>query len=264
MTVSRPVGSLDLAAVESRLRTESLGRRLVYLASASSTQEVARGEAESGAASGTVVVAEEQTAGRGRFGREWVSPAGRNLYLTLVLRPSVRGLRALSIVSPLAIAVAVEEVTGLSPRIKWPNDAIIEGRKLAGVLIENELSGDEIRYSLVGIGLNVNMDVERAPGIEEIATSVKRELGAETSREELLAALLNRYEALYQQAATNAGVYEAWRARLDTLGRQVRVTFGDQVYEGLAEDVDTDGNLVLRRPDGERLTLEAGEVSLRA
>lgn len=255
--------SLDLASVERSLTTSFMGRRVVYLTSTRSTQDVARVESEAGCPAGTAVVAEEQTGGRGRFGRAWVSPAGKNLYLTLVLRPPLERLRSLSIVSPLAVALAVEDVTGLSPRIKWPNDVLLNGRKLAGVLIESEIEGAEVKHALIGVGLNVNFDTGAAPEIADVATSVKQELGGEASREDLLAAFLNRFEALYADAPRSPAAHNAWRSRLETLGRQVRITFRDQVYEGLAEDVDTDGNLVLLRPGGSRMTVEAGEVSLR-
>src|SRR3972149_6264839 len=132
---------LNLSLVEQQLTTAFVGRRLIHVASAPSTQDEARREAEGGAPEGTVVLAEEQTAGRGRLGRSLVSPLGTNLYLTVVLRPSLRQMRSLSMVAPLAAAQAVEEATGLSPQIKWPNDLLLSGRKLAGVLIDTELSG---------------------------------------------------------------------------------------------------------------------------
>lgn len=255
---------LSLGAVEPLLTTRYVGRRLLYFTSTSSTMDVARAEAEAGAPEGTVVLAEEQTKGRGRFGRAWVSPAGKNLYLTLIIRPPLERLRSLSIVSPLAVALAVEDCTGLSPRIKWPNDVIIDGRKLSGILIESESSGSSVRYALVGPGINVNLDVEPSSEIAGIATSLKHELGRETSREELLAAFLNRFEQLYEDAPRSDAVHEQWRSLLDTLGREIRVAFREQIYEGRAEDVDRDGNLVLVEPDGTRRTIEAGEVTLRA
>ncbi len=254
---------LNLESVREQLKTAFVGRRIVYLATTRSTQDAARAEAESGAPEGTAVLAEEQTAGRGRLGRSWVSPAGTNLYLTLVMRPPIQRLRSLSMVAPLAVAQAVEEATALAPRIKWPNDVLVAGRKLAGVLIDTELSGQSVRYSLVGIGVNVNLDVAQAAEIAGIATSLRRELGREVSREMVLAALLNRFEALYVEAERGPAVHAAWRSRLETLGRPVRVTFGGQVEEGLAEDVDAEGSLILRRPDGSRVTIAAGEVTLR-
>lgn len=254
---------LDLRTVETRLDTQFVGRRVVYLTSTSSTQDVARNEAESNAPSGTVVMAEEQLSGRGRFGRAWVSPSGKNLYFTLIMRPPLQQLRSLSIIAPLAVAVAVEKCTGISARIKWPNDVLINGRKLSGILIETELSGQSVKYALVGIGVNVNFDVE-ASEVADIATSVKRELGHETSREELFATLLNQFEALYEKAARGREVLQEWRSRLATLGCQVKVTFGGHVEDGLAEDVDADGNLILLRADGSRVAIEAGEVTLRS
>ena len=254
---------LNLGALEQRLTTRFIGRRLVYLTSTGSTMDVARAEAEAGASDGTVVLAEEQMKGRGRFDRSWVSPAGKNLYITVVIRPSLERLGSLSTVSPLAVALAIEDRTGLTPRIKWPNDVLVSGRKLSGILIESEVSGSTVKYALMGAGINVNFDVEQSPEIAQIATSVKRELGREASREELLAACLNRFEQLYEEAPKGDTVFEQWRSRLDTLGHEVRVTFRDQVYEGLAEDVDHDGSLILAQPDGTRRVIEAGEVSLR-
>lgn len=254
---------LDRALVERRLRTRYLGRNLLYLDTTSSTQDVARAEVERGGPVGTAVLAEEQTAGRGRLGRAWVSPAGKNIYVTLVMRPPAPKLRVLSIVSPLAIAEALEGI-GLAPRLKWPNDVMVGGRKIAGILIETELSGDAVKYALVGIGLNVNFDVEATPEIADTATSVRRELGRDASREELLAALLNVFEARYEQALEGDAVYQVWRSRLETLGRRVRATLGERVEEGVAEDVDAEGNLLVRRDDGRLAVVEAGDVTLSA
>jgi BirA family biotin operon repressor/biotin-[acetyl-CoA-carboxylase] ligase len=254
---------LDGALIEQRLRTRYLGRNLLYLDTVSSTQDVARAEAERGGPVGTAVLAEEQTAGRGRLGRAWVSPAGKNIYVTLVMRPPAAKLRVLSIVSPLAIADALEGI-GLTPKLKWPNDVLVGGRKIAGILIETELSGDAVKYALVGIGLNVNLDVDAVPEIAGIATSVRRELGRDASREELLAALLNAFEARYEEALHGDAVFRAWRSRLETLGRRVRATLGERVEEGLAEDVDAEGNLLVRRDDGSLAVVEAGDVTLSA
>jgi BirA family biotin operon repressor/biotin-[acetyl-CoA-carboxylase] ligase len=254
---------LNLAAVENNLTTRFVGRHSLYFTSTTSTMDVARSEAEAGAPDGTVVLAEEQTKGRGRFDRAWISPAGLNLYQTLIMRPPLDRLRALSVVSPLAVALAVEEVTDLEPRIKWPNDVLVNGRKLSGILIESETVGESLGHALIGVGINVNFDIDQSPEIAAIATSLRRELGREIPREDLLAAFLNRFEQLYENAVSSDAVLKQWRSRLDTLGRQVQVTFRDQVYEGLAEDTDDDGNLVLRRADGTRRIIEAGEVTLR-
>jgi BirA family biotin operon repressor/biotin-[acetyl-CoA-carboxylase] ligase len=253
---------LALPDIESALRTDFIGRRIVHLTSTHSTMDVAREQAVSGADQGTVVVAEEQTAGRGRLGRTWVSPAGQNLYFTLILRPSPERLRTLSIIAPLAISLAVEQTVSLSPSIKWPNDVLLGGRKLSGVLIENEFAGSELVCSLVGIGVNVNFDPAQVPEIAELATSLKRETGREWRREPLLASIFNAFEELYS-AADPAPAVDAWRSRLDTLGRGVSVTFRGQALDGTAEDVDHYGNLLVRLSDGSLQTIEAGEVTLR-
>jgi len=255
---------LDLSQVDRDLTTDIIGRQIVYLSSTHSTMDVARRQAEEGAQEGTVVVAEEQTSGRGRFGRTWVSPAGKNIYVTLILRPDAHRLRSLSIVAPTAVCLAVEREADLSPQIKWPNDVLVNGRKLSGVLIENEFSGALVRYSLVGIGVNLNFDIAESSEIAAIATSLRRELGRDVSRESFLASLLDQFEELYREALRGDAVLQAWRSRLETLGRQVTVTFGGQTLHGFAEDVDSHGNLILRSPDGSRHTVEAGEVTLRA
>jgi BirA family biotin operon repressor/biotin-[acetyl-CoA-carboxylase] ligase len=254
------VPELNLAAVDGLLRTEEIGRRITSLATTPSTMDVARDEAVAGVPHGAVVIAEEQTAGRGRFGRRWVSPAGKNLYLTLILRPDAGRLRALSMVVPLAVCRAVEALTPLRPVIKWPNDVLVSGRKLAGVLIQGESSGAEPIYALAGIGLNVNDPIDD-PEIAGIATSLSRELGEEIRRETALAALLNELEDAYN--APPDDVYTGWRSRSATLGQFVRLTFRDEVYEGTAEDVDNEGSLILRLADGTLKTFEAGEVTLR-
>jgi BirA family biotin operon repressor/biotin-[acetyl-CoA-carboxylase] ligase len=253
---------LDLPVLEAALQTSFAGQRLIYLTSTSSTQDVARAEAEAGASEGTAVVAEEQTAGRGRFGRQWISPAGKNIYVSLVLRPTVDQLRRLGIIAPLAVSLAIEETTRLAPRIKWPNDVLISGRKVSGMMVEAELSGAEPRYAIVGIGVNVNFEIPPDSEIADIATSMKQELGADVTREAVLAALLNHIEALYTAPDPRAG-REAWRSRLETLGRDVTLTFRGESVTGHAEDVDDAGNLILRFPDGSIRTFEAGEVSLR-
>jgi BirA family biotin operon repressor/biotin-[acetyl-CoA-carboxylase] ligase len=179
-----------------------------------------------------------------------------------VLRPELARLRILGMAAPLAVALAIESVTGLAPALKWPNDVLISGRKVAGVLIDSELSGSEVKYALLGIGINVNFDIPEDSEIARIATSLKREAGRPASREDILAALFNEFEALYLGTAPDA-IRDAWRERLETLGREVTVTFRGTVHEGVAEDIGADGSLLLRRADGSQLVIEAGEVTLR-
>lgn len=256
--------TFSLAELQRRLTTEFVGRSAVYQASVGSTMDVAREEAEGGAPDGMIVVAEEQTQGRGRRGRAWISPPGGNVYVTVVLRPDEAAARALAMMTPLAVCEAADAVAGTRSVIKWPNDVLIGGRKAGGVLIDVHYTDSEVEYALVGVGINVNFDPEQHEEISASATSLKREAGRDLSREEVLAAFLERLEKLYTAAQRGESASDAWKSRLETLGRRVTVRLDDRVEEGVAEDVDVDGSLVLRRADGSTVSLAAGDVTLEA
>jgi len=256
------IARFSAKALRESLTTSFVGRWLEYRAALGSTQNLARELAQAGAAEGTVVLAGRQTAGQGRLERFWVSPRG-GLYLTVVLRPSAEHLKALVIIAGLAVARGIERLAGLKTSLKWPNDVLVGERKIAGILSESELVGENVSHALVGIGVNVNVDMTPYPQSAPLATSVMTELGREVSREALAASILNEFEALYLAARAGEPIHEEWRARLGTLGKDVRVRFGERVEEGLAEDVDSDGNLILRRADGSRVIIAAGDVTLR-
>ena len=259
-----PDQRLDLDRVRSLLTTDAIGQNLHYLVQTTSTMDDARRLAEHGAPHGTVVVADEQTAGRGTKGRIWVSPPGQSIHVTLIVRPSVEHLKRLSIISPVATTDAVCETTPLRPTIKWPNDVQMEQRKLGGILIEAEWGQGQPHYALVGIGLNVNFDpTPWATQIDRPATSLMIELGGRQEREPVFAALLNAFEARYHQAGTPE-LHDVWVSRLDTLNKQVTVTLTTgEAIEGRAVTVDDDGALIVETTAGERRTFIAGEVTLR-
>ncbi len=255
--------SFDVPAVERQIGSAHLTWAIRWFQSVGSTMDVARSLAAEGAAGGTVVLADEQTAGRGRMGRTWVSPPGENLYFTVVLYPPMGVLRRLAMIAPLAIAEGIDAVTGLRTEIKWPNDVQLRGRKCSGVLIDSELRAGLPPLALAGIGIDVNQDVSAVPELAALATSLRMETGAPVDRAALLAAVLRAFDRRYAEAAAGQDVRRPWRARLNTIGRSVRVT-GPGVQEaGMVEDVDEDGSLVLRREDGTLITIPAGEVSLR-
>ena len=254
---------LKVEPVQSRLSHDPIGHRILYFPSIGSTMDVARQEAEGGAPEGTVVVAEEQTTGRGRFGRSWVSAVGQNLSFSVLLYPSRGACAGLSIAVPVAVIRAIHQETGLSPTLQWPNDVFLAGKKVCGILIETALQDDEVRYAIVGVGINVNFAPHAQPEIVAGATSLAQELGHPVSREALFEAVLKNLGAIYQQLGGWAEVWEQWRSSLETLGREIRVRWGEQVEEGLAEAVDAEGNLLLRRPDGTLIVLPGGEVTLR-
>ena len=264
------------------LYTRVVGRRILYFRRLSSTMDEAARQAGKGTEEGTVVLGEEQTSGRGRFRRAWVSQPG-NLYFSIVLHPSLWALPYLSIISGVAVARAVRKTTGLKPTIKWPNDVRLGGRKVCGILVENALQGDGVEYAVVGIGINVAFDPSTVAELAEIATGLNVETGQDVDREVLLGHVLQEMDKLYSPIRKACGhpgppgntdvatadraqealdqAREEWRGLLETLGTQVVVRWQGEVYSGYAEDVDDRGNLRLRQDDGTLVVLPAGEVT---
>lgn len=251
---------LSAEAISRGLTTRFIGRRTVYHRRLPTTMDAARDEARAGAAEGTVVVAGEQTAARGRLKRSWLSPRG-NIALSVILYPTKEQLAALIMVSSLAVVGGIETVTGLQAGIKWPNDVLVAGKKVCGILIESSFQGSRLDYAIVGVGINVNLEPADFPEITPIATSLSLELGKEVSRPELLRAVLTDLERLY--LAPQETVFRQWQDRLVTLGSDVRVTSGDTVLDGVAESVEPDGSLMVRLPDGRLTRITVGDVSLR-
>jgi BirA family biotin operon repressor/biotin-[acetyl-CoA-carboxylase] ligase len=243
----------------SELTTQFIGRNVIYYPSIPSTMDEAKRAATEGAAEGTIVVAEEQTGGRGRLGRVWLSPKG-NIAMSLILYPNLEQLPRLNMVASLAVAQAIEKVSRLKAELKWPNDVLIRGKKVCGILVESALRGEDVAWAIVGIGVNVNIDPASLPGP---ATSLSSELGHEVSQAEMLKCLLEELEQLYIALQRREPIYEQWRGQLSTLGKKVRVGWGERVEEGYAESVDSEGHLLLRRSDGSLLKIAAGEVTLR-
>ncbi|MCS7283078.1 MAG: biotin--[acetyl-CoA-carboxylase] ligase [Anaerolineae bacterium] len=245
----------------------TFGDPLIRLLSTTSTNDVARDLARQGAPEGTVVVADYQTAGRGRMGRRWLAPPGTSLLCSLLFRPHPEHARDLPFLCALAAADAVEKVAGLSVALKWPNDLIVvrgEGwRKLGGILAETEVSGGQVEFVVVGIGINVNVPPEVLPSLSPEATSILAETGRETDREQLLIALLEQTDLLYRQLRAGQRPFAQWVTRLATLGQEVRLSTVEGEWCGIAEAVDEEGALLLRTPDGALRRVLVGDV-LRA
>ena len=256
-----PQNSLSAAAVARDLETRFVGQSVIYRPSLTSTMTLAQREARRGAAAGTVVVAGQQTAGKGRQNRTWLSPRG-SIALSIILRPAVVALPYLIMLASLAVVHSIEAVTGLHPQVKWPNDVLLDGKKVCGILIENSLRRDIVEYAIIGIGVNVNLRLADFPEIEPTATSLSDELGGEVSRLELIRRLLVETERLYLALGDGEDIYREWRDNLVTLGKQVHVNSGNTVYSGIAESVNRDGALLLRLPDGSITEIVAGDVAL--
>ena len=255
---------LDRKEIEAGLRTTRIGRSLHVFDSIGSTNAVARSLAEEGAADGTVVLAEHQTAGRGRLGRSWIARPGENLLLSVLLRPLLPAPRLplLTFCASLAAADAVASVTGLRPAVKWPNDLLLNDRKFCGILLESALGPTEPSWTVIGIGINVNQhdfpDDLRSP-----ATSLANETGATVDRIALCCSLLGALEH-WEQCLRHEGsatVVDAWRSRSRMFGRQVSVLQGETRREGIAQDLAADGGLIIRFATGVE-TVHAGDVSL--
>jgi BirA family biotin operon repressor/biotin-[acetyl-CoA-carboxylase] ligase len=253
--------SLSPASITNNLDTHFIGQRVIYYPRLTSTMDVAKREAQQGAAEGTIVVADEQTAGKGRLKRAWLSPEG-NIALSIILYPSLPHLPSLIMLASLAVVHSIEAVTGLKSQVKWPNDVLINSRKVCGILIESDVQGNTVDYTIIGIGVNVNLRLSGFPEILSTATSLCDELGREVSRLSLIQRLLAEIERLYLSLPAGGSVYEEWRDRLVTLGKRVQVKSGKTMYEGIAESVASDGSLLLRQLDGSLTRIVAGDATL--
>lgn len=221
--------------------------------------DMAKRMAREGMGEGTVIIAGEQTAGRGRLGRKWLSPPGSSISLSIILRPTLAQLPQLNMAACLATVQSIEKVTGLKPVIKWPNDVLLNGKKVSGILMENIFEGSELKAAILGIGINAKLDASLFDEISAIATSLSAESGREVSPWEILPQLLKEFEQIYQELQGGGNIYERWLALVETLGKLVRVKSGDEVEEGYAESINPNGSLILRRLDGSLITVVTGE-----
>ena len=243
-----------------------LGCAILRFDSLPSTNDLARELAEQGAAEGVAILAREQTRGRGRQGRAWVSPPGEGLYLSVILRPPLEPAKATVITLAAAIAVAETLAVdyGVAVDIKWPNDVHAHGRKICGILIESAIEKSKVDYAILGIG--VNLGQRRFPdALQEIATSLVIESGQRVTPDELAAPLLKRLEAEYRIALRQpAQIIARWQTLSSYAeGCAVRIENGDSAIEGITRGLASTGALIVETANGERCEIVAGEVRLR-
>lgn len=256
---------LQLDDITSGLVCRRLGVKLHYYLEIDSTNRHARQLAENGALEGEIVIAEQQTSGRGRLGRSWVSPPFLNLYLSIILRPNLPPAQAAQIT--LMAAVAVADAVGCfapePPAIKWPNDILLRGKKLAGILTESSITAEKVNYVVLGIGINLNFPHALMPdAIRRRATSLMECAGKTVSREAFLGRLiqdLDRCYGILGEAGFDA-IAPRWEAHFNFRGKRVRVEMGDETLAGVAKGIDRDGALIVEGDGGQYHRVLAGDV----
>lgn len=245
------------------LRTQFVARNIVYKPQVDSTNELAKRLAARRVPEGTLVMAEEQRAGKGRRGRRWLAQPGTSLLMSYVFYPQLapREATRLTMAASWAAAEAIQQVSGLEVRLKWPNDILVKGKKAGGVLTEAGITGEYLDYAVVGVGINVNARMADFPDLADSAISLMEARGSPVSRLELLWAFATHWEEGYGSARDCGGIQSKWAARLETLGKLVAIDVGNRTISGLAEAVDENGALQLRTADDSRILITIGEVS---
>lgn len=265
--VREPEDLLNESEIKSRIALEEIGCQVYFKEQVDSTNTWAKKLAEEGAPSGTLVCADAQTRGKGRRGRSWESPRGSSLYMSLILKPDILPLHAsaLTLVMGLSVVEAIREKTGLDAWIKWPNDVVVSGKKLCGILTEMSAQMDYVEYVIIGVGINVNRK-EFPRELSDMATSVELELGHKISRADLAAKVMEHFEKNYQ-IFLKTGDMSALRSDYDKVlvnrNRQVKVTSPGGHCEGTALGINDKGELLVECSDHEIREVYAGEVSVR-
>lgn len=260
------MSDLSTETISRTLTTKRLGRPTLFFEQVGSTNGVAHQQARAGAKDGLLVVADEQTAGRGRLDRSWWAPPGTCLLMSLLLRPAlpVHQASQLTMCLGLGAVEGVSQVTGVQTVLKWPNDLLLGGRKLGGMLTELHTVDGRLDYAVLGLGLNVNVsfDAVGAPAeLADTATSLMERTGSEIDRGVLLAAILQRTEHWYERTLRGGSPHEAWVQRLDTLNRRVTVSLMTGRLEGVAIGATREGALLVRDDEGLTHTVWSGDVT---
>jgi BirA family biotin operon repressor/biotin-[acetyl-CoA-carboxylase] ligase len=258
--------SLDPQTIINKLGSSLFAQNLVFQRSLNSTNTLAKELAAQGAPEGTLVLAEEQREGRGRMGRRWVSPGHVNLLFSLLLRPHIHKDQVFVTTMILALATieAIKSRTGLTSRIKWPNDIFAAGKKLGGILTEFSLRQEDIDYVVLGLGLNVNWSPHQTEGVSHLATSILAETGSRISRNNLLVAILRIFEIYYGEVLSGQidDFYRTWNEVSMIIGRNVEILSPIEKTHGRALRIDRSGALIIEDDAGKEQRIIIGEVSV--
>lgn len=258
---------LNLPAILSALQGCVYGQQVKLLDTTTSTQEEIRVWAEQGASEGALVIAEEQQLGRGRQGRKWISPPGKGIWMSLLLKPNLPLADAsrLTLLSAVAVCRALRQVTGINVGIKWPNDLLVDGKKVCGILVESVGEDGKIRYCVVGIGIDVNLDQSDYPDeLLQVASSLKLEGKQSYDRAQIIGAVFKEMELLMKCFMEEgfSTIANLWEALSVTLGRTITVRTSQGEIVGVAEELDHSGALKLRKSDGGIEIVYSGEIYL--
>ena len=246
-----------------KLKTRYIGKGIYYFDEINSTNEKAN-ELAANVEEGTVIIAEKQKEGIGRFGREWISPEG-GVYVSVILKPKISPIDApkITLIAGIAVAKVIRKL-GLDAKLKWPNDILIHGKKVGGILTSISTKEDKIDYVIVGIGINANIDISTFPKeLQKSATSLKEELKEEVSTEKIIEDILQEIEINYEIFKFKKGnidyLLNEWKRLSDTIGKKVKIKMQTEVIEGVAVGVNRDGALILKLEDGSLKNIIAGE-----
>lgn len=244
-----------------------IGKEIMVYDEVESTNSKANELLKQGYPSGTVVIADRQIKGKGRLGRKWISPAGKNLYLSIAIKPNIPPKYAtlLTLTSVVACTTALRRYTDVPVMIKWPNDMLVDDKKVGGILTEMKIEGEKIKSAVVGIGINVNMTEEDIPEeIKEIASSLKIFKGEDFSRSLLAAEIIKESDKWYQllEKRQRKTIIDRWMQLSGTIGRQVKIVLSDRELIATAEAIDDEGRLIVKLNDGTYEKICAGDVTL--
>lgn len=259
---------LTFEEIETYLKTNFIGRNIVHFDSIESTNTMAKKLGDSGEISGSIVIAEEQTNGRGRLGRSWVSPKHKGIWMSILLKPDLNPIDAVNLTQIAAAAVvkATGEL-GIKTLVKWPNDIVINAKKVCGILTEMKAELTKINYVVVGLGINVNIDEWEFPeNIKDIATSLKIQTKASINRQELTALILNNFEDLYTKSIDENNIQASLiicRENSAVIGKDIIIINGDKNIEAHVLDIDNRGRLLVEYKNGMQEYIISGEVSIR-
>lgn len=245
-----------------------IGSDIFHFEEIDSTNNYAKKIANEGCPHGTVVIADKQTLGRGRVGRQWQSDSSDGIWFSLVIRPDLEpeNIQIITLAASVAVVEAIDETQGIVCGIKWPNDIMLDGKKLGGILTELSAEPGHVNYVVVGIGINVNQDLEQFDDeIKQKAASLKMHTGKQVSRVDLLGSVLSHFEKIYKCVllGQNQEIIDKWNKFSVTIGKEVKIIYRDVEYIGTAQSIASDGKLIVECKDGVMREISAGEIQVR-